>query len=299
MAIVKNPLAETSASRSKPAPAHPRDGMARAAAQLTWAAAALALAAALAGLLIDGIYTGDASTAEMFRGYDLVTAVVAVPLLAIASRVAQQQGSVLAKLVITSLVTYLVYTYALYLFGTGFNDLFLVHAALLATGLGALILTVATIDVAEVSDRLGPRTRVRSVAAILSALAVGLGAMWVYSAVDNLVTGDVPVGSALVETETIVHVGMALDLTLLVPLYAVAAVLLWRRARWGFVMAAIALFAGILHQVSYIVAMPFQVAADVAGAVSYDPAEPIIVLLYVVGSALLVRGMSRGSEKRA
>ena len=273
--------------------------MARAAATLTWVAAALALTAALAGLLIDGIYTGDASTAEMFRAYDLVTAVVAVPLLAIASRLAQQQGSVLAKLVTTSLVAYLVYTYAFYLFGTGFNDLFLVHAAVFATGLGALILTVATIEVAEVADQLDAGARVRSVAAILGALAVGLGAMWVYSAVDNIVTGNVPVGSALVETDAIVQVGMGLDLTLLVPLYAVAAVLLWRTAPWGFVMAAIALFAGILHQVSYIVAMPFQVAEDVAGAVSYDPVEPVIVLLYVVGSALLVRGLSRGSEKRA
>jgi hypothetical protein len=35
------------------------------------------------------------------------------------------------------------------------------------------------------------------------------------------------------ETDTVVHLGMALDLTLLVPLYAAAAVLLWRRAPWG------------------------------------------------------------------
>ena len=295
---ITNPLAETADMPSEPAPAHRSVGIARVAALLTWVAAALALAAALAGLLIDGIYTGDAATAEMFRAYDLVTAVIVVPLLAITSRVARP-GSVMAKLVTTSIVAYLVYTYAFYLFGAGFNDLFLVHVAIFATGLGALILTVATLDVAAVSDRLDARARLRPVAAVLAALAFGLGALWVYSAVDNLVTGDVPVGSALVETDTIVHVGMALDLTLLVPLYTAAAVLHWRRAPWGLVLAAIALFAGILHQISYIVAMPFQVAADVTGAVSYDPAEPIIVLLYVVAAALLVRGMSRGSEKRA
>jgi hypothetical protein len=244
------------------------------------------------------MYTADASTAEMFRAYDLVTAAAAVPVLAISSRIAQQ-GSVMANLITTSLVAYLVYTYAFYLFGTGFNDLFLLHVAVFATGLGALILTIASIDVVEVSSRLDPRVRFRSVAVILAALAVGLGAMWVFAAVDNLVTGDVPVGSALVETDMIVHLGMALDLTLLVPLYASAAVLLWRRAQWGFVLAGIALFAGILHQVSYIVAMPFQVAADVPGAVSYDPAEPVIVLLYLVASTLLVRGLSRRAAKTA
>lgn len=297
MAITKKPLTRTSTFSTEPPAATAPHGVSRAATQLTRVAAALALGASIAGLLIDEIYTGDIATSAMFRGYDLVTAVVVVPVVAIASRLAQR-GSVLARLVTTSLVAYLVYTYAFYLFGTGFNDLFLLHVAVFATGLCALILNVVIIDATTVEDRVDSRTGIRSIAAILGALAVGLGAMWIYSAVDNIVTGDVPVGSALVETDTIVHLGMALDLTLLVPLYAVAAVLLWRRAPWGLVLAAIALFAGVLHQVAYMVAMPFQESAGVADAVSYDPAEPIIVLLYVVATALLLRGLSRGSEKR-
>jgi hypothetical protein len=107
------------------------------------------------------------------------------------------------------------------------------------------------------------------------------------------VTGDVPTGSRLVETDTIVHLGMALDLTLLVPLYAAAAVLLWRRAPWGYALAGLALMAGVIHQVSYLVAMPFQVAADVPGAVAFDPGEPVIVLLYLAASVLLLRGVRR------
>src|SRR5690606_34603514 len=106
-------------------------------------------------------------------------------------------------------------------------------------------------------------------------------------------TGDVPAGSQLVETDTIVHLGMALDLSLLVPLYAAAAVLLWRRVAWGYLLATVALVAGLLHQLSYIVAMPFQVAAEIPAAVSYDPAEPVIVLCYLVGTALLLRGVRR------
>lgn len=35
--------------------------------------------------------------------------------------------------------------------------------------------------------------------------------------------------------------------------------------------------------------MPFQVAADVPGAVPFDSGEPVIVLLYLLGAALLVR----------
>ena len=256
------------------------------------AVAILAMSASLAGLLIDGINTAETSAAEMFRGFDLVTAVVVAPSLVVAARLAQR-GSVQAQLITTSLVAYIIYTYAYYLFGTGFNDLFLLHAATFATALLALVLTLAALDVSAVAERFGPRTHVRGIAAILGTLGIALGGMWIFFAIDNAVTGDIPAGSQLVETDSVVHLGMALDLTLLVPLYLAAATLLWRRAPWGFVLAAIALIAGVLHQVSYLVALPLQVTADVEGAVYYDPVEPIIVLMYLVATSLLIRGVDR------
>lgn len=248
----------------------------------------LALAASLLGLLLGGVYTGAESTAAMLRGYDLVTAVVAVPILGVATWMAHH-GSVRAQLAAASLVAYLVYTYAYYLFGTGFNDLFLLHAAILATGLVALVLQLSSIDLAVVGHRLRGGVHTRGAAVVLGLLAAALGGMWIYAAIANAVTGDVPAGSQLVETDTIVHLGMALDLTLLVPLYTGAARLLWQRAAWGYVLGFISLTAGVMHQISYLVAMPFQVAADIPGAVAFDPAEPIIVGLYLLGVVLLVR----------
>ena len=62
-------------------------------------------------------------------------------------------------------------------------------------------------------------------------------------------------GSALVESDVVVQLGLALDLTLLVPAYAVAAALLWRRVATGYVLATVLLIAGTLHQVSYMVAL--------------------------------------------
>jgi hypothetical protein len=233
------------------------------------------------------VYIGAVSTAEMLRGYDLVTAGVVVPALAGATWLAHR-GSARAQLGSASLVAYLVYTYAYYLFGTEFNDLFLLHAAVFATAVVALVLHLTSIDAAAfASGHLG--ARVRGAAVVLGVLAAALGGMWVYFAVDNAVTGDVPDGSQLVETDTIVRLGMALDLTLLVPLYAAAALLLWRGAAWGYVLGAISLVAGLLHQLSYIVAMPFQVAADITDAVVHDPGEPVIVLAYLLGAFLLLR----------
>jgi hypothetical protein len=278
--------------------APPRGAIGRIATRLTWLAGALALAAGLAGLFVDDLYAGEISTAEMFRGYDLITVVVVVPGLALALASARR-GSVRARLATSSLVAYLVYTYAYYLFGTGFNDLFLLHVAVFATALWALVLGLIAVDVTSVAERFGARTPVRAVAVILGTLAVGLGGMWIAVAGTNAATGTVPAGSRLVETDTIVHLGMALDLSLLVPLYAAAAVLLWRRASWGYVLAAVSVVAGLLHQVSYVVAMPFQVAADVPEAVSYDPIEPVIVLLYLLATVLLLRGTRAGAQTGA
>ncbi|HET6530021.1 MAG TPA: hypothetical protein VFH03_05325 [Actinoplanes sp.] len=295
----QHPRSPAADRRPPPLPVAPsRDAIGRVATRLTGLAGALALAAALSGLFVDDLYVGDISTAAMFRGYDLITAVVVVPSLALALRSARR-GSARARLVTSSLVAYLVYTYAYYLFGTGFNDLFLLHVAVFAAALWALVLGLIAIDVTSVAERFGSRRPVRAVAGILGALAVGLGGMWIYFAVNNAATGSVPAGSQLVETDTIVHLGMALDLSLLVPLYAAAAVLLWRRASWGCVLAAVAVVAGLLHQVSYVVAMPFQVAADVPDAVSYDPIEPVIVLLYLVATALLLRGTRDASQTGA
>jgi hypothetical protein len=254
----------------------------------TGATAGLALVASVLGLLLDGIYTGALSTTEMLRGYDLVTAVVVVPALAVTTRRAHH-GSAHAQLGSTSLVAYLVYTYAYYLFGTDFNDLFLLHAAVLGTAVVALVLNLTSINVTDFAEMLPTGVQVRGAAVVLGVLATALGGMWVYVALDNALTGAIPAGSQLVETDTIVHLGMALDLALLVPLYAAAAVMLWRRAPWGYVLGFISLIAGVLHQVSYVVALPFQVAADIPGAVTFDPVEPVIVLLYLLGTALLLR----------
>lgn len=245
------------------------------------------VSASLMGLLVDGLYGQPTSTAAMLRGYDLVTLFAAVPLL-VASAIGVLRGSRKALLVWLGVLAYDVYNYAIYLFATEFNDAFLLHVVTFTTSAVALGLGLATMDVERMRSSYRPRTPVRAVSVLLGLLGVGLGAMWVVVSLQNAFTGDIPAGSSLVETPRLVHLGIVLDLVLLVPAYLVAAVLLWRREAWGYVMAGVLLVSGLLHQIGYMVAMPMQASADVPGAVSFDPLEPVIAALFLVGAVLMV-----------
>lgn len=214
----------------------PRVGTApRVGAAERWAAVAgfLTLLAAGAGLFVGSTYSSEPlATQAMLRSYDLVTATVALPALA-GSLVWARRGSSWARLVCAALLAYLVYTYAYYLLGTGYSILLPLHAALIASAAIGLIGQLTTLDRNPFAGWLQGRGRVRGVATVLGLLAAALGGMWIYTSLDAATTGTVPAGSQLVESALIVHLGIALDLSLLVPLYAAAAVLLVRSLHLG------------------------------------------------------------------
>lgn len=279
-------------SRPDGAPATPRtksvDG-------LKLAVTAGAATAALLGLLVDGVYaggragTGADATSGMLRGFDLVTLVVAVPALLWAT-VGPLRTTVVGQLIAAASLAYLGYTYAYYVLGNGFTDLLLLHIAVLVGSVGAL--SRALSDIGPGAE-LGSRRAARGAAVTLGVLAAALGGMWVYVCLAFAATGDLPEGSLLVETDQVVQLGIVLDLAVLVPLYGAAARLLWRGHRAGLVLGAIALVAGLMHQLGYLVALVFQDLAGVPGAVSFDPLEPVIVAVYLTGTVLLYRGLSQ------
>jgi len=160
--------------------------------------AVLALAAAVAGLVIDGVYTGARSTAEVLRGYDVVTAVLVTPALALAVGRARR-GSLLGRLVTAGLLADLVYGYAFYVFATDFNDLFLLHVAVFSSSLIALVLTIGGLDLATVGEQFRGMRQVWPVAASLGVLAISLGGMWVAAAVVNELASYRPSAVELLE----------------------------------------------------------------------------------------------------
>jgi hypothetical protein len=264
---------------------------------LSWIVAALIAFASAAGLWIDGLYSDGSAVAAMWRGYDLISLIVVAPLLAV--MLLRIRQSLRARLVWLGLLGFVVYDYALYVFGARFNDLFLIHIALLSASIVAFVFALAGLDVDEIRRRMPVRPRVRWVGSVLMVLALSLGAMWVVGSLRFVVTGELPdEPSKLVVPTSLTHLGWALDLALLVPAYALAGIMLWRRSAWGIVLGTTLTVAGVVQQATYMTALVFQSNADVPGAAAFDPQEPFIAGAYVVAAGALLLATPKENARR-
>lgn len=251
--------------------------------------AALMIVSSVAGLWIPGLYQEPLEVDAMLRAYDLVTLVLAAPLL-VGSLVMSRRGSVGAQLVWLGVLMYSVYNYTIYAFGAAFNDMFLVHVAIWPLSIAAAVLLLLNLDADEVRGRFRPATPVRSISVVLLLIGLGLAGMWASYSVRFAFTGAPPGESELVLPMQAVHLAYALDLALFVPACVLASVLLWHRNRWGYVLAPAVLVFGALYQVNYMVALVFQAEAGVPEAPGFDPAEPFIAGVFLV--AVVIMGVS-------
>jgi hypothetical protein len=245
------------------------------------------------GLFVSDLYRDPASVAAMLRGYDLTALVIIAPLLALTLLPALRR-SARARLLWAGALAYSVYHSAIYVFGTEFNDIFLIHVAVFSLSVFALGLALANMEVAAIARRFADRTPARFVGGILLFLAVILAVFWALPSIRFAFTGELPQeGSKLIVPIAITHLGWVLDLSLLVPAYVLAGVLLWRRAAWGYALGTIVLVGGLVQQVEYMTALVFQANADIPGASAFDPVEPVIATLYLIGSIALLARISR------
>ena len=202
----------------------------RAARRLSIVAGLLMAVAAGAGLVADDLYRDADGLRHMLRGHDFITLVVVSPLLAWSLHRAGR-GDLRARLVWLGTLAYATYNYAVYVLGTGFNDLFLVHAVILETSAVALVLGLLS---TEANGRRAYRTAaVGSPPVCCCSSPSGSPRCGSSTRLRFAITGETPSENELVLPLATVHLGYALDLTVIVPSYALAAVLLWRRSCLG------------------------------------------------------------------
>ncbi|GAB2861996.1 hypothetical protein [Lentzea nigeriaca] len=271
-----------------------KDGL-RAARLVSAVVAALMVVSSAAGLWIPGLYQDSPEIGAELRAYDLVTLLLATPLL-VGALVMERRGSLGARQVWLGLLMYAGYNYAIYVFGSAFNDMFLVHVALLPLTVVAAVLLSRNVDAAAIHRRFRRGTPVRTISVVLMLVGLGLAGTWVFYSLRFAFTGALPDESELVLPMPAVHLAYVLDLAFFAPVCVLASILLWRRKSWGFVLATAVLVFGALYQVNYVVALVFQARAAVAGARGFDPAEPFVVGVFLV--ALVVMAVSMRPDTR-
>jgi hypothetical protein len=282
---------------------HPSDipsGRARARLRSVWATSGLVVvlnsAAAVGGLLIDGLYPDSAVAASAFRGNDLAVLLVGMPTLTLAV-IGSMRGSLRAHLVWIGMLAYSIYNLAYYVFGAQFNDLFLLHVAAFISSAFAFGLALVTLDVTSVGKRFArARVPVRWISVLLLLQAAAIVVLYSVSAVRFAVTGQQPSDVLPMPPER-VHLAYALDLTVLAPAVTVAAVQLWRRTAWGYAFGTAACLAVGVYQLNYIIQKTFVAGAGVAGVTPFDPRDLPVPAVLLTSAAVLLLGLRRARTR--
>lgn len=219
-----------------------------------------------------GLYRYDSvSGAAQMMGQDVVTLVLAVPLLIVAIALTRK-GSLRGRLLLTGALGYFLYTYASMAFLTAFNALFLVYVALFSLSLFAFILALSGLDPDFVTQHIGQGFPRVGIVVLMFGLAAFLTVAWL-GRVWAVMQGTVA-GSQILESYSTLVI-QALDLGVIAPTAVLTAVLLLKKRAWGYALASVLLFKATLFGAALIAMIISQALAGV-------PLEPVVSGLFVL-----------------
>ncbi|NBD34730.1 MAG: hypothetical protein GVY30_01870 [Chloroflexi bacterium] len=247
---------------------------------LTALIAVLTLIASAGGLLIDDLYRDNALITAGWFGNDLVTLVVALPLLVV-SLALSIRGSQRARLVWLGMIAYTLYNFSYYLFGTAFNSFFLIYVALFDLSLFALIYGLIGLDISDIGQRFRASTPTKGIAGFMLFVALGLTFVYTSQSLSFVFTGTLP--EIITLTDKATNVVFALDLTMVVPWFIAGAIWLWQRRPWGYVLATIVNVKGA----AYMLALTAVTISAVQSGASDDLAQAGLWSALGIGSLIV------------
>ncbi len=238
----------------------------------------LAAVASGGGLVMKNLYNDNAFVKMAWHTNDIITLFVVVPLLIVALILAQK-GNTRWFLILLGLLGYVFYNFAFYLFGAAFNVFFLVYAALLSLSACALVLFFSQSSLDSIALNFSEKTPVKWVSGYLLLIALMLFMVELSMIVPFLTSGTIPETIRLTGTTT--SVVFALDFTIVMPVSVIAAILLWQRRSWGFVMGIMMLVKGFTYGLVLSIGTAALAYSEVYG--KWDPLMPLYVALSVGG----------------
>jgi len=233
-----------------------------------------------------GLYHYDTiSTVAQMQGNDLITLLVGLPLLVVATWLAFR-GSLRGRLLLSGTLGFFLYTYMSMAMLTAYNALFLVYVALFTLGLYAFILSMLSFDLAELPRHFSPQLPHGAIAGVLFAVGGFLFLAWMGRIVAPLLQNRPP---ALENTTTLVI--QTMDLSLIVPLAILAGILLLRHSAWGYLLASVAVLKGLTMALAVSAMVINMILAGVPDSLAIVIPFLILTLLNLVMAVLLLRNV--------
>jgi hypothetical protein len=251
------------------------DGL-RFAHRLSVVACVLLGVASVGGLLFGGrgLYDQDGAMRSALYAQDVVSLVLAIPLIVAAMRLTRR-GSPAGMLIWAGALFYVAYMYFFYVVGVRFNVLFLVYVALESASLFALLALLLHLKPRELAGQFAG-VPVRSTACFLIGIALLFAALWVGDTVRRLAAGET--------LDPVSRLVFAADLTVLLPACAGAGAMLWRRRPWGYALAGLLLVKTAASGITLLVGTTAQWAWGVA----VDPAQLFGYVVIALGGLAFV-----------
>ncbi len=248
-----------------------------------WASGSLGLVAAMAAAItffVPNVLRGPAVMNGSARGTALVLLLVAIPALT-ASMLVAATGSARAVIVWLGAVAYIAYNSVLFLFATPFNNIFLLYVAMLSLSAWSMVAVLYAIDVPSFARRFSEHLPARGIAVYLLVI-VGINALaWLWQVVPAMLSTASPQfidGTGLPTNPVFVQ-----DLAVWLPLMGVAAVWLWHRTAWGYVISGLLLVMYVIEGFGVAADQWFGSAADPTSPIASAAAVPMFLVLAVVG----------------
>jgi hypothetical protein len=244
---------------------------------LTTLVAALLAVSSIAGLLFGqhGLYDSNLTTLPAFLTQDVLSLLVAIPLLS-ASAWITRRGSVRGLLLWMGTLFYVAYAYAYGVLGDHLAPLFLVYAAIVSMSLYGLVYLLVSIDADAVRARFAVHTPTRLTGGFVAFMAVLMGTIWAAGIVADLYSGISPSRVQLVV--------WPLDLVVAFPALFWGGVWLWRKQALGYVVGGIILLKAAAEGLTLVA----QTSATVLMGGQYDPMLPAYAVVGVGGLVLLI-----------
>jgi hypothetical protein len=219
-----------------------------------------------------GLYRYDSvGSAAQAKGQDLVTLILALPLLVL-SLIWARRGSLKGRLLLTGTVGYFLYTYASYTFLAMYNPLFLVYVAIMSLSFFGFVSLFMSFDRERLQSSFDKKFPARTIGGILIFIGAATLLMWLGRIVPALVSGGEPVGIDHYTTLVI----QALDLGFIVPAAFLAGVSLIRSKPLGYLLAPVL----ILKAASLLAAITAMAVMTILSGLNVSYAELVVFLVF-------------------